>query len=253
MDGWDDSLIYGEDPGRPAQAAVHEVEADKPPETEPQFDGPITTITISGLAWWVQDKDIEQQLKTVGEGIFQLLDMELLQEESGKFRGIVQCQIRTDEPELRLSAMLQHDLNLETATPETKTTVRVSSNRSAKTKAAAPSKLFKPAPMLYDDPENPIPRYLLPERPIDRPKKPDDSKRGRKEREREGRHRTDRDRERDRDRRHRRDERDRDRDRDYYSDYDDDYEYDRRAKDDREDRKRRRDDDRYREDRKRRK
>jgi hypothetical protein len=248
MDGWDDSLIYGEDSGKPVQAVQHEVEAEKPPEIEPQFDGPITTITIHGLAWWVQDKDVEQQLITLGEGVFQLLDMEFSQEDSGRFRGMVQCQVRTDEAEVRITALLQRDLNLETATPDTKLTVRVSSNRSAKAKAAAPSK-FKPAPMFYDDPQNPIPRYLLP----DRPKKPDDSKRNRKERDRDSRHREDRDRDRDRARRHRRDERDRDRDRDYYSDYDDDYDYDRRGKDDREDRKRRRDDDRYREDRKRRK
>jgi len=252
MDGWDDSLIYGDAPAKPSAAAAHDPETEKPVESESQFDGPKTSITIGGLAWWVQDKEIEQELARIGDGLYQILEVNCLQEElSGKFRGTVMADVRTEEPDGRLAALLLKELRLEPATPDTKITVKVMTSKIVKPAkgAAQPAKAFKSAPLLYEDPQNPIPKALLAERLTDRPKKSDDAKRSRKDdkRDRDSRHSRDdrdRERERERDRRHRREERDRDRD--YYSDYDYDYDYDRRRKDDRDDSKRRRDDDKYR-------
>jgi hypothetical protein len=231
-----DDLLYGDGSEKPVHLSA-ELDLDpKAPDPEPEPDGPSVQIQFSGFNWWVTDKEIEQRLSASGEGLFQVSQLNLLQDDaSGKFRGIADALLRTDESDSQVLTLVAKAFPPEFG-QDGKIATRLMTRRARAVKAPPPTaKPVKPAPMLYEDPANPIPRYLLADagRGGDRPKKSDDGKRTRKEK---GKHdRKDRDKRR----------RDRDRDRsDSYEYYDDDYDYDRKRKEDRDDRgKRRRDDD----------
>ncbi|OHT05711.1 eukaryotic translation initiation factor 3 subunit 10 [Tritrichomonas foetus] len=244
QDNDDDADIYGDDPTpAPVQPIVNEPIIEQPPIIEvPEVKKEIPKIRalVSGLDWWITDETIRQQLSTIGP----VVELELFSVPSnGKFNGVFECWIQTEKSESQVVNLIKQLQFGQTSD------ITVTPGSSAKSNLAKIStgndepalKLpGKPAPMLYDDPRNPIPRNLLPFNDVDsdRPKRSDDkrgsSKKG-----------SDRDRDKHRDRGWRRDRDRRDYDYDYDYTYDDkDY----RRRDDRDDYydrdRRRRDDDR---------
>jgi hypothetical protein len=239
-----ESLIYGDSQEKAAPIIPSSAEPEpKPPDAGPEVDAPSVQIQLSGFDWWITDKEIEQQLSSVGEGVFQIANLNLLHDEgNGRFRGTVEALLRTDEPENQILSIVSRAFPANPADPNSKIVVRLMPKpvvKAAKPVVVQAAKPVKPAPMLYEEPGIPIPRYLLREdAKNDRGKKNDDLKRHHKDRDREDRHH----RHRLRDKHRRREDRDWS---DSYSDYDYDYDYDRKGrKDDRDDRnKRRRDED----------
>jgi hypothetical protein len=240
-----DDLLFGRIPETPAAVIIADPDpGSKPTEPTPEVSVPTLHIQLSGFDWWVTDKDIEQCLLSVAADLFQLVQLNLLEDESnGRFQGIVDALLRTDAPDNQILGVISRAISEQFMKDERSSRVSARVMRAPTQKppkpqgpAPPPPPKFKPAPMLYEDTASPIPRYLLAEfSRSDRPKKSDDPKRRSKDRVREGRH----ERHRTKDKHGRRDDRGRS---DSYSDeydYDYDYDNDRRRKDDRDDRKRR--------------
>jgi hypothetical protein len=219
MADFDEDDIYNTVPVNPPLAPIPEKEP-KPSEAEPPLDGRLVDARVTGLDWWVTDETIMNELAEIGT----VVRLDLLQDlVNGKFTGNFECSIIPKEGVIVFDALKQ--LNFEGSSIGCAILPR---SMRPQQKGAAPAKPLKPAPMLYDDPNNPIPKEIL-ALPKSKQKKPDDYKKSRKDdRDRDTKRRDDHD----RDRRHGRKD-----DYDYDSDYgySDDYDY--RRKDDRDDRR----------------
>jgi hypothetical protein len=229
MTQFEEDDIYGAAPVpvSPSMTSIPDKDP-KLPDPVPEDDGRTVDARVTGVSWWITEDEITQALSLIGTVVRLELIPDLV---NGKFTGAFECTLRTDEPDsfvLDGLKQLKFDESLINCVLTRKTTQ----------KAAAPGvtpqiKPKKPAPMLYEDASNPIPKALLRDsrdKSEFRSKKPDDFKKPRREdRDRDGKRRDDRDRDRDRDRRHKTS----------YSDYgyssedDDYYDYDYRRKDDR--------------------
>jgi hypothetical protein len=99
-----ESLLYGRDLETPAPVTTMDPDpSSKPTESTPEVPVPTLQIQLSGFDWWVTDKDIEQCLLLVSSGLFQLVQLNLLEEESsGRFRGIVEALLRTEAPDAQI-------------------------------------------------------------------------------------------------------------------------------------------------------
>ena len=271
----DDDEIYGGD-STPAPIPAQVIATPQEPEVEqpslaspdPKAEIPTVNVSVKGLNWYTTDEKVKRLISSVGE----ISDLNMISNpKNGKFSGEIEIAIKTELPETEvLNQIKQINFgNKERTEQRIEVEVRIMKNKiSSKNNDEKTLKLkTKSAPMLYEDPKNPIPKNLLPydQKSIDNDnaKKSDDKRSSKKgdNRDRDGR---DRERDRDRDYRDSRDKdrhRDRDRDdrrhkdrREYSYDYDDDYREEYRERSRRDDRdRRRRDDDRDDRDRRRRK
>jgi hypothetical protein len=228
----DDREIYGEDL-EPSTRHVHTDVDSEQKVGQSDAQKPLVTAQVSKLSWWITDEEIQSAVAGVGE----IANLSLLQEEgNGRFNGTFEISIRTDEPESlvveRLKRLSFGDKEqLKVVIPKIAKPV-VPQKVNTKAPPVQNSKMPKPAPMLYEDSKNPIPRNLL----LSEARRGGDSDGDRKKSDRSKNDRKDRDRHRDR-----RDDRDRDWRHDKW-DYDYDYDYESR----RDKRSRRDEEDRYR-------
>lgn len=162
----EDYDIYGADPtptetpdqpaAQPEPKPINPIPEE--PVPEPQIDLPIVSIDVTGLNWWITEQEIRDSLSPIG----QVVDLNMEQSPTnGKFVGHFDCGIKTKAHENDVIEQVK-EIQFGGNFPHT---VALLSEIKTKEIPIHETKFFeqsKPAPMLYEDPTNPIPKYLLP-------------------------------------------------------------------------------------------